>query len=485
MSDIYSRVTNYISKHAMIHDTDSVLAAVSGGADSMCMLCLLIRYCSERELKLGVVHVDHGFRPESPDEARFVENFCDGRSIPFYLKKIEPGSCARSEEAARERRNDLITEAASEGGYTVIALAHNLSDRAETVMFNIVRGAGVSGLAGIRPVRDMFIRPVMCLDRSEIETFLNEAGVGFCTDSTKLENDYSRNRIRHLILPEALKINEGSIRHMDDLAEDVSDVCDLIEDISASEYRKLVTKTGDYDYRIDTDRFTGLHTAIRRQILRMILGELTPHLKDISREHILSLEALAFRDTNARIDLPYGIRAYRSYQELCIRGRNESDRPGKSGGAGFLPPEGVKIDIGTLIPGGESLKVKLGGGRSLFFSLEHKPAGPYDADMKSDSDYTKCFDYDKINKLLDVRYRNADDRMIIDEQGHGKKLSRYMIDARIPEFNRDAIPLVADASDVIWLVGYRDSYAYRIDVTTTRILKIGLVDSDPKGEKDG
>ena len=96
-----------------------------------------------------------------------------------------------------------------------------------------------------------------------------------------------------------------------------------------------------------------------------------------------------------------------------------------------------------------------------------------------------CFDYDKINKLLDLRCRHEDDHLTIDAKGHEKKLSRYMIESKIPEFMRDRIPVIADGSDVIWIIGYRDSYAYRIDDSTTRILKIQIADSNTKGEKDG
>ena len=169
MSDIYPRVCNYIELHDMIEPGSALLAAVSGGADSICMLSLLIRYCEEHGIRLGVVHVDHGFRDESASEAAYVSDFCRNRGIPFHLHTIERGTIKPTEEAARVRRYELIAETASVHGYDRVALAHNRQDRAETMLFNMFRGTGINGLTGIRPVRDIYIRPVMCLDRDEIE----------------------------------------------------------------------------------------------------------------------------------------------------------------------------------------------------------------------------------------------------------------------------------------------------------------------------
>ena len=240
MSEYYSRMCNYIEQHDMLSGTNSLLAAVSGGADSMCMLDLLIRYCSEHDIRLGVVHVNHGFREEAGAEAEYVAGFCEERGIPFYLKVIEPGSIRQTEEAARIRRYELISEAASDNGYEKVALAHNERDRAETMLFNMFRGTGISGLTGIRPVREMFIRPIMCLDRGDIEACLQEEGISYCTDRTNLEDDYARNRIRHHVLTAAESVNDRSVRHMNELAEDVGEIFDLVRDLASEACERAV-----------------------------------------------------------------------------------------------------------------------------------------------------------------------------------------------------------------------------------------------------
>lgn len=480
MSDIYSRVKEYIQEHAMIADGDSLLAAVSGGADSMCMLDLLIGYAAEHSLKLGVVHVDHGFRTESADEAGYVETFCRERNIPFYLRKIEPGSISHAEEAARDRRYELISEVADANGYTKVALAHNARDRAETMLFNMFRGSGISGMTGIRPVRDMYIRPILCLDRNEIEEHLRTRGIAYCTDSTNLGDDYARNRIRHHVISEAEIINAGSVRHMNELAEDAEEICDLIQDLVSEACEKIVTCDEDLgEYRINTAGYRELPPLIRAGIIRRIIMDLTPHLKDITREHIESLDDLAYRESNGRADLPYGIRAYREYDRICIT--SASVYTTRETGT---ETEAV-ADITNLSDIGDKTSILLDDGSTMTLSLI---PGIDTGDMsvlKSADKYTKRFDYDKIDKPVSIRSRRNGDRIVIDEAGHAKKLSRYMIESKIPERLRDSIPLLTSGSDVIWIIGYRDSCSYRIDETTCRILEVTVTNNKLKGENDG
>ncbi len=475
MSDIYSRVNEYIQEHAMITDGESLLAAVSGGADSMCMLDLFIRYAAEHNLRLGVVHVDHGFRAESASEAEYVESFCRERNIPFYLRRIEPGSISHAEEAARDKRYKLINEVADENGYAKVALAHNARDRAETVLFNMFRGSGISGMTGIRPVREMYIRPILCLDRDEIEDYLSEKGIAYCTDVTNLGDDYARNRIRHHVISEAEAVNAGSVCHMNDLADDAEEICLFLRELASEACEKLVTHDEDMrEYRIDAAGFRELRPFVRAEILREIIMRMTPHLKDITRDHILSIDGLAGRETNGRVDLPYGIRAYREYDHISITSASAS--PARETEA--------QPEIDDLRDIGDETSILLDNGSMMTLSLISAADAGDMSGLKSADKYTKRFDYDKIDKPVGIRSRRTGDRIVIDEDGHEKKLSRYMIESKIPERLRDSIPLLTAGSSVIWIIGYRDSYAYRIDETTRRILEV-TVKNKLKGENDG
>ena len=477
MSDIYSTVCDHISDHRLIGPGESILAAVSGGADSMCMLVLLLRYARDNSHKLGVVHVDHGFRPEAADEAAYVRGFCADRNIPFFLKTIEQGTCEKTEEAARIRRYELISETADKEGYDLVALAHNANDRAETMLFNLFRGTGIKGLTSIRPVRDRYIRPILCLRRDEIESCLKEEGIWFFTDSTNLEDDYSRNRIRHHVIPEACTVNSRAVEHMNSLARDAEEICDLTASIAHKAYNDSVRwEDADRDKGVmtaemDVNAFILLHPVIQREVIRLIIFRMTPHLKDIEREHIDTVRGLFFRDSNASADLPYGIRASREYDHVRINKKDKKAGDGQYDPGSVDLSGGINVDLDTLKPD-DPLAVDVSPEERIVFSLIETGKNDDKSGYMRSNEYTKCFDYDKINKFLTIRHRCPGDRITVDEKGHRKDISGYMIDSKIPERLRDRILMIADGSDIIWIIGYRDSYAYRIGDETTRILKI-------------
>jgi len=476
MSDIYSLMVNYITGHKMLKEGESILAAVSGGADSMCMLCLLIRYAKDHGNKLGVISVDHGFRTEAAAEAEYVYNFSKSNGLPVYIRKIEPGTCGKSEEAARIRRYELICETASAEGYDHIALAHNEQDRAETMLFNMFRGSGILGLTGIRPVRDMFIRPIMCLGRDEIEGYLKDNNIVYFTDRTNLEDDYARNRIRHHIIPEALSVNEGSVRHMNSLADDIYEIYEYIDDQTVDVYERIVKADEDSGiYTVKCDEYVSLSKVLRMGILRRIIYKMSPHLKDISREHLESADRLVFKENGARADLPYGIRVYKEYDLLrIVPGSGPNEKAGQVPEAAQGEELCVEIDIRDLKADGSPVSIDTGSGSRLKISLFKADKVSMDDIALAHNSYTKLFDYDKINKLFTLRFRETEDQIIIDPAGHKKALSRYMIEAKIPNRIRGEIPLIADGNNVIWLIGYRDSYAYRIDESTKLILELKL-----------
>ncbi len=479
MSDTYSTLCDHISDNRLIGPGMSILAAVSGGADSMCMLALLIRYARENEHRLGVIHVDHGFRPEAAEEAAYVKEFCEARDIPFFLKKIEPGTCDKTEEAARIRRYELISETADKERYDLVALAHNANDRAETMLFNLFRGTGIKGLTSIRPVRDRYIRPILCLKRDEIERYLKDEGIRYYTDSTNLEDDYSRNRIRHHVIPEACTVNSRAIEHMNGLARDAEEICDLTASLAKKAYDESVRWEDEGPDKTamtavtDVNTFIPLHPVIQREVIRLIIFSMTPHLKDIEREHIDAVCRLFTRSSNGSVDLPYGICASREYGEVRISKSKTDKTDGSSldGTDNGILTDGINVDLTALKPG-ESMPVEVPGAGNIVFSLIEMGINDDKSVYMRSNEYTKCFDYDKINKFLTIRQRAAGDRITIDEKGHSKDISGYMIDKKIPERLRDNILMIADGSDIIWIIGHRDSYAYRIGSETTRILKI-------------
>ena len=206
-------VINTIDEYGMIKKDDCITAALSGGADSVCLLLILKELSDKYSFTLDALHINHCIRgKESDRDEEFCRNLCKKYDIPLTVIRTDvPAAAAESkkslEETARDIRYQAFEKHAGEKGK--IATAHTVSDNAETVILNMARGTGLKGLCGIPPVRDNIIRPLIDVTRQQIEDYLKSMNQGFVTDSTNLSDDYTRNRIRHKIIPELLKINEG------------------------------------------------------------------------------------------------------------------------------------------------------------------------------------------------------------------------------------------------------------------------------------
>ena len=214
-------VEKFIRKYNMLQSGDCVIAGVSGGADSVCMLLILHELSESMGFSVRAVHLNHMIRGDEADrDEAFVAELCDRINVPLKsfrrnVPEIAAEEGLSSEEAGRKIRYQLFEEAADDAQKEFkrvrIAVAHNRDDLAETVIFNMARGSSLKGLTGIRPVRDDIIRPILFAGRNEIEDYLAEKGESYCTDSTNLGDDYSRNRIRHVIIPALKELNAGAV----------------------------------------------------------------------------------------------------------------------------------------------------------------------------------------------------------------------------------------------------------------------------------
>lgn len=202
---------------SLVPEGSHILAALSGGADSVCLLTVLYEYCSGHSISLSAIHINHCLRGEESDrDELFCRELCGKYHIPLAVKRINVSAYCEEkglscEEGARELRYRAFDEEA-QGGY--IATAHNLNDSAETVILDLARGTGLKGLCGIPPVRGNIIRPLINIPRCDIEEYLRMRGQAFVTDSTNLSDDFSRNKVRHNILPVMGEINGGFLRNI-------------------------------------------------------------------------------------------------------------------------------------------------------------------------------------------------------------------------------------------------------------------------------
>lgn len=222
-------VESFLEQYHMIEQSDVVVAGVSGGADSVCLLLHLLELKEKLSFTLAAVHVQHGIRgKESLQDAAFVEELCRRYQVQLFRYDYDVPEYAKQhgyseEEAGRNLRYESFHKALEELGAPEgkIAVAHNRNDLAETMLWNMIRGSGMRGMAGIPPVRDGIIRPLLHTARVEIENYLKEKGESYCTDATNASLDYTRNRIRNQVLPVLEELNAGVYAHMERLGDDI------------------------------------------------------------------------------------------------------------------------------------------------------------------------------------------------------------------------------------------------------------------------
>ena len=320
-------VEDYIKKFNMISPGDEIVAGVSGGADSVCMLLLLLEYSKNREIDLKVVHINHLIREDASSDADFVKRLCDEHGIRFFLFEEDVEGVAKAlglstEEAGRKIRYERFRQVMTTDR-AKIAVAHNKNDVAETVLFNIFRGTGLEGLSSLMPVNGDIIRPLLGLSREEIEDYLKEKGQSYRTDSTNLTNDYARNRIRNVILPYVEEnITTGSVKHIAQMSEKMFLLRDYVKEQTDAAYDSLVTVFED-ESDIDVPGFLKLHEMLQRELLLRVLEKMTPYRKDITSRHVESILTLVEKTGEKRADLPYDLEAVRQYDRLIIRKKKE------------------------------------------------------------------------------------------------------------------------------------------------------------------
>lgn len=471
-------VSAYIEKYEMLQSGDAVAAGVSGGADSVCLLLLLSAIRKEIPFRLFVVHVNHLMRKEAGSDAEFVRELCKRCQIPFFLVEKNVSAIAAecgisTEEAGRKVRYEAFEavlkqeapEAFSEGRAR-IAVAHNLNDRAETMLFHLFRGSGLNGLSGIRPVSVRksgvtVIRPLLSSSRSDIEGFLTGIGMNWCIDHTNEEDTYTRNRIRHHILPFAEKeIAGGAVANMGRAADILEETRDFVQQETRKACHDCIihTEASAGQVKLHAARLKAYHSLIQKQVVLSCLEALTPSRQNITAAHVNAVCSLCTADKNREFMLPYHIIARREYDLIVIEK--------KEGGSSPLQKQSRQIDL--PLPDGVPVKIALSDTEVMeisVFSCENSMNIPQNR-------YTKWFDYDKIEKPLNIRTRQTGDYVTFNTSLSKKFLQDYMVDEKIPKQERENIWLLAEEKHVLWVIGYRISTYYKVDENTRYILQV-------------
>lgn len=480
------KVKKYVDKWHMLQKEDCVIAGVSGGADSVCLLFVLLELQKELGFQLVAAHVNHGLRGEAADaDEAYVKELCKehGISCETYFANVELIAKNRkqsTEEAGREVRKEFFRQVLEKYHGTKIALAHHQNDSAETFLLNLARGTGLKGLGGIAPVNGNVIRPLLCVERNEIEVYLQERGIRYCVDETNAGDAYTRNRIRNHVLPYLEReVNGKTVEHMNETMEQLRQVQEFLEEQTA-EYLILCAGETEKGYFVDKEKYRTVPKVIQPLLLKQILVNLCNKEKDLEAVHLKQLQELFEKQTGRKLDLPYQMEAKRVYQgiEISLKGQSSEKREDEK----VFPFQAKEAEfawknktISCRIVENLSLKRQIGESNTQ--------------NLKTNADtvqktVTSHFNCDIIKGNISFRTRRQGDYITIHPDGRTQKLKTYFINEKIPQEERDKILLVAEGSHILWIVGYRRGLAYPVNENTKRILEIRIDEGENYGRKN-
>lgn len=489
------KIYKYIESYQMFSGYGAVVAGLSGGADSVCLVVVLKEIIEKQGLALHLtaVHINHGIRgTEAQRDEEFARVLCEKLGVEFVSRYVDVPAAAKKErlseeEAGRILRYQIFQEIAAQQekkyqGKVCIAVAHHKNDQAETVLMNLVRGSSLRGLCGMRPVRENIVRPLLCVSRTEIEQYLLQRGISYVTDSTNLENAYTRNKVRNELIPYLEQsMNPNVVEKLTDLAETTAEAEDYIRQQADKLFRTGVTCDRNRKSAvIAVKELKGQPPILLRYVIRQTIEALTGGLKDVYRTHLEAVCSLLDMAVGKQVSVAYGLRAVRTYGEILIQPECEQDDMPYQEVCWQLDRQKLeKIWQGQpyILP--VAVPIWLARGRKVHcvhvVMEQGKPS-----EICGNNDYTKLFDYDKIKDNLSFRFRKTSDRIVIQRNGAVKTLKKELIDKKVPREIRNRILLLASGNSILWAVGLRRSEIGLIEPSTKRILKISIVLQEDK-----
>lgn len=301
-----NKVLKTIKKYNLIENGDKLVLGVSGGPDSIAMLNILNDLRIEKDIELDfnivVAHINHMIRDEAIEDENFVKKFCEEKGIEFYSKSIDVKKLANTnkistEEAGRNARYDFFDEILDYTNSNKIAIAHNKNDKAETIIMNFMRGSGITGLKGIEPKRKKYIRPLIECERTEIENYCKEKNLDPRIDKTNFENEYTRNKIRNILIPYIKKeFNPNIIKGINNLSEIVTEEQNYLEKIVNNIYSQIKIEETKEKVILDLKEFNKQDTIIKKRILLLSISRIFGTSKNIERIHIEDIIKLCERN---------------------------------------------------------------------------------------------------------------------------------------------------------------------------------------------
>jgi tRNA(Ile)-lysidine synthase len=483
-------VTNYIDKHQLLPPSGEVIVAVSGGADSLCLLHLLNQLCGPGkrypDVRLHAAHLNHKLRGEASDQdAATVVSIVESWGLPCTTGEVDVAELAREERlsleaAARSARYRFLREVAQG---KPIAVAHHADDQVETLLLHFLRGSGLPGMVGMLPRQQDIIRPLLEVRHAQTMAYCLEHGIVALEDLSNSDPRFLRNRIRHELVPLLESLNPGFdstlLRNAGVIQVDV----EWLEAQIDACWPAVVSSEQDDAITLHQEALSSLPLSLQRHLLRRVTAHLCGGQSPLEIRHYMLIEQLlGYHDRQERmLDLPYGLRMVRRFHEVtfeCLRGTTSTRD------IAMLEPQDEKK--ATLLPIPGRIKVQ---GTPWIATAEPAPAKLM-AEVRAalqQEDWSEVWrllpstqqvvyvDADVAGSFLEVRTRKKGDRMRPLGMQHEKKLQDIFVDQHVARSDRGTTPIFFSTSHSIWLAGVCLDDRARLTCKTQQIVRLAII----------
>ncbi len=445
----------------LFSDKKSALIALSGGPDSVCLFMLMLDYAKTHKITLYASHINHCIRGMDADsDESFVRELCKNYGVELFVKKADvPKIAAESgkslEQAARDIRYEYFDLLCNEHNIDCVVTAHNLSDLCETALFNLARGSGLTGLKGISEIRGNVIRPLLDYTKAEITAYCDEYSIPYCIDKTNADTDYTRNHIRHNVIPSLYKINPEAQYAIKRFCDSVSEADEFIES-EANKFIDLHAASGLFS----KESFVKLPVVIKKRVISILFERIigNNNSKMITSSHIdEAIEFINSAKSGKRIPFPGDISL------LC---EFDSFR--------FVFAALDKISASSKLVNGDNRF-----GDSVINVYDFKRNSEDSPEIIYTLFKQAFFDNDKIVGDVFVRTRQNGDAVFSD--GITKRVKEYFINKKIPVSERDSYPVICDEAGIIWVPQMCVADRVKISDATENVKTIKII-KDEKNE---
>ncbi len=450
---VEQKVINFIKSQKLIEPQDNILIALSGGADSVFLLTFLSKFKNLFKISVSAAHINHSLRGHEANlDQEFSRNICKKMGIPFFTRRVYVKSFAKKnglsiEEAARNLRYASLKKIAKKNDINKIATAHNIDDNAETVLFNLARGSGISGMAGIPYKRENIIRPVLILSKSEITEYLQNRKIPFSVDSTNFDDSFSRNFIRNQIIPSLREnINSSfseSVFKFSDIFKNYSRMISSLLQNAEKEFTRFENDTLTIDLTI-TEHYTDvLISEILKNLLQKYFSV------EFNFKDSLKLNALLANQTGKRILFKNNLTAVRERNSIVL----------------FVK----KTNSGTIehqFSLNESVETKIGVLRIT--KLRNKN------NNYTFNQFSEIISADNLEDIFILRSWKNGDKFIPLGMKNFKKVSDFLTEQKVPSNKKKEQLVLINGNKIIWVVGHRIDNRFRILKNSKKIFRLWI-----------